>query len=415
MQVRIESPNRKSKKDKDATVHAGRKKSAAAVKPQEYPLSTNVSSPIRAPKRRILQDYTYQAHEKSTRGKPRKSYANDFVVGDDEEDVDWQAEDDDDDDDVGAFEPIRVRGRPRDYSPTKLSSEPITIDERRAKLTDTHNDIINNFLLEARNLGKKLIIKLNLRTAPFSDTELTEMAINFTTTKQEMESIPGIDLEKVDLYAKDYIPLIGSAQTLYQATIADQDQRVHDPNHQTVVDLVSDDEFGGDDLDAADFGAEFQSSQEEQGRGGEYSEFFQAPPGRTGRPAAPVGNVMAFNDQMTQARSKSRAPRDTRPPRDEPDDDSRDAPADGGRDRKRRSSGRAPTRARSASSFKRKAWTGRSASAARDAFPSTTANPGRTAARGGGRGGGRAYSNSFRQQPRGGGGGGGGGIPAMPT
>lgn len=401
MQVRIQSPNSKSKKDKDGAVHAGRKKSAAAVKPSEYPLSTNVSSPIRAPKRRILQDYKYQAHEKSTRDNQRKSYTNDF--GNDEEDGDWQ----ENDDDVGAFEPIRVGGRPRDSSPAKVYSEPITIDERRAKLTDMHNDIINNFLLEARNLGKKLIIKLNLRTAPFSDTELTEMAINFTTSQQEMENIPGIDLEKVDLYAKNYIPLISSAQNLYQATIANQEQRVHDPNHQTVVDLVSDDEFGGDDLDAADFEADFQSTQEEQG-GGEYSEFFHGPSAKAGKSA---DNVMAFNDQMTQARSKSRASRGTLP-RDEPDDDNRDRYANG-RDRKRRSLSRAPPRAKSASSFKKKAWTGRSAAASGDG-PSMTVHGGRSAGRGGG--GGRAQGNSsYRQQPRGGGGGGRGGIPAMPT
>lgn len=213
--------------------------------------------------------------------------------------ADDSADEDYNDDD--SFEPIRESGKPLRRSHTRVDSEPITIDERMAKLTENHRAVVNDFIQNAQAIGRKLIVKKSLRSAPFTDTELTEMAVNFTTTKQEMEAIPGIDLDKVNLYANDYLPLVRQAAAFYDSIGGGRDEPVHDPNHDMVVDLVSDDsdeEFRDGEFTAADL----ESTQEEPE--GERSGYFAS----SARNNAAT-DVAAFNSRLQQARKSRPEPR----------------------------------------------------------------------------------------------------------
>lgn len=75
-----------------------------------------------------------------------------------------------------------------------------------------------------------------------------------------MLEIPGIEVGKVKLYGKIFLKLIRNHQTRYEAMLKEREDRPCDPNHQTVIDISSDGEYGDDDLD--ELGAD--ASQDEQ-------------------------------------------------------------------------------------------------------------------------------------------------------
>lgn len=81
-----------------------------------------------------------------------------------------------------------------------------------------------------------------------------------------MLSIQGIDSDKVERYGKNFLQLIREAKQWYEEMMGD---RPPDPNHQNVICLSSDEEFGGfealDDLDGDD------------GSDNERSAYFQPP------------------------------------------------------------------------------------------------------------------------------------------
>ena len=65
-----------------------------------------------------------------------------------------------------------------------------------------------------------------------------------------MRKIPNIDPEKVNLYGRTFLNLVQSSQRLYKEILQGQEDRPHDPNHQNVISISSDDDFGDDaDLD----------------------------------------------------------------------------------------------------------------------------------------------------------------------
>lgn len=95
--------------------------------------------------------------------------------------------------------------------------------------------------------------------------------------QSEMLEIPNIDPDKVERYGKTFLKLIREAHRGYEAMIQQQEDRPQDPNHQNVIDISSDDEFGdADDLD------EFDADEETLG---ESSHYF------------PSDDVNAFNAQ----------------------------------------------------------------------------------------------------------------------
>lgn len=78
-----------------------------------------------------------------------------------------------------------------------------------------------------------------------------------------MLQISGIDRERVRLYGKPFLKIIREAFVQYQGMTEANHDRPCDPNHQNVIDISSDDEYGDDDLDelAGDGSQEEQRSQ----------------------------------------------------------------------------------------------------------------------------------------------------------
>jgi len=98
-----------------------------------------------------------------------------------------------------------------------------------------------------------------------SDTQLTASNLDET----ELLEIIGIEVERVKLYGKQFLKLIRNHHDRYEAMLKEKEDRPCDPNHQTVIDISSDEDYGDDDLDElAD-----DASQEEQ-----RSQYFRPPP-----------------------------------------------------------------------------------------------------------------------------------------
>ena len=95
-----------------------------------------------------------------------------------------------------------------------------------------------------------------------------------------MREIPGIEADKIERYGKRFLRLIRASQQRYESMMQPQEDRVQDPNHQNVIDISSDDEFGNPDLDEFE---DDNASQEER------SSYFRADP-----------DVDAFNAQCEQ-------------------------------------------------------------------------------------------------------------------
>lgn len=224
-----------------------KKKRSAA----EYP-STNISSPVRAPRNRNIRDFEYQedAAPRQRRTERRNQYESDqFVVPDDED-----YEDD--------FEPIRV-AKPLASSRSKTLGRPITVDERISALDETQRGILNQFMSRAKSLCQKILVDRQLRNQPFSDTLLREMGLDLPTSEEEMLEIPGINAEMVKRYGKRFLRLVEEFRPFYGPDIppprkrapgrriveedddeAEEDERPLDPNHRhvNVIDISSDDE-----------------------------------------------------------------------------------------------------------------------------------------------------------------------------
>ena len=81
-----------------------------------------------------------------------------------------------------------------------------------------------------------------------------------------MRQIPGIDVDKIDRYGKRFLKLIHAAHQGYETLMRQQEDRPQDPNHQNVIDISSDEEFGHDEY------------EDELGSQPERSSYFQADP-----------------------------------------------------------------------------------------------------------------------------------------
>ena len=219
-----------------------------AKKPRaDYP-STNVSSPIRAPKQKKIQQYAYRQDEDSdddSFAPPRhpigkqqnaRGYVeDDFVVCDNHLDDD--------------FAPVREAKRLKTTKTGKSKGvgAPITNDERLAELNPAQIDTIFKYVEIARDLRSTIMVQKGYRTAIFSDTVIREMGLELPRNLEEMRSIPGIRGEMVDLYGKKFLPLIQKTRQHYGKEVPNRrhldqdDEEVQDPNHCNVVNLCSSD------------------------------------------------------------------------------------------------------------------------------------------------------------------------------
>ena len=177
---------------------------------------------------------------------------------------------------------------------------PIRSDDRIASLSDIHRSVVDGFVLECQGFLQQIVVKRKLRAAPFTDLMLRDMAIEFPKDKDEFCSIPGIDEDKYELYGKQFLPRIKAARESYEEMMKHaQDKVFVDPNHQTVVDLVSDEE----DLDDSTFEDEnFEEALADEDFDDlsvETSQYF-TPPARAVR-AAPVPTKSSSRQRRADA------------------------------------------------------------------------------------------------------------------
>ena len=98
-----------------------------------------------------------------------------------------------------------------------------------------------------------------------------------------MLEIPGIDPVKAELYGKYFLKLVREFHKAYEEMMQQQEDHPQDPNHQNVINISSDEEYG-DDGEAEDFGEDDDDSE------GQRSLYFQQP-----------SDVAAFNRQCEYA------------------------------------------------------------------------------------------------------------------
>ncbi|KAI1214010.1 uncharacterized protein F4807DRAFT_410133 [Annulohypoxylon truncatum] len=241
--------------------------------------STNVSSPILGKDRKkkgkavamLDDDESDEDYSRFSNG-----YAKDgFVVPDDTDDD---------------FETMPPQSRSR--SQRKSLGPPISHDARMndAELSDIHDDIISNFLKEAKDLEENLRNSKNLRTPIFTEQHLREMAIRWTITLDRMRLIPGINGDKVDRYGNMFIPLIRQYHIRYEEIMGGTAPASGSRN---VVDLVSSDE------EMEDVG--YDDDMDDQGA---VSSYFPGP-----GPSARTGRGASATATASRARSTSSAPR----------------------------------------------------------------------------------------------------------
>ena len=314
LQMRI-SPNSKRNARPESVIENARPKKksriSAVARPraQELPLSTNISSPIRggskarAPRKApIIDDEESEEDDNNdyAQNPTRNGYARDKICIED----DINDEDLDDEDELSdtAFETIYA---PQHYRQTRLGS-PIRTDTRLDNLDPIHRDVVEGFVREAKDKSKQLIIEHNLRTAPFSDTILREMAISFPRDEAELSRLPGIDLERVKLHGRIFLRLIDQSRKSYEQMM-DESERPSDPNHRNVIDLISDDDMDPDNGRSAAAASKAVRMAEDEFD----DETFDSSPGERSSYFRVPEEVREYNDrfkQLKQAEQKAKAP-----------------------------------------------------------------------------------------------------------
>ncbi|KAF2100100.1 ATP-dependent DNA helicase [Rhizodiscina lignyota] len=310
IQVRI-TPNAKRMQAKTATKpRSAKQRTGAAAATREYPMSTNVSSPVQAASRRRRAQVNDDEEMDATH--PDGYDRDGFVVNDDEESDD-------------AFEPVRnAREAPRSIR-RKSPGPPITVDQKMASLSDVHRDIVEDFVREGRKICRRILMERGLREGPFSDTVLREMAISFPSDLTEMARIPHINTEMVRLHGKKFLQLIESTHNFYERTMWTGEERDMDPNHKVVIE-ISDNEADAerdddeDDDEVEEDNEEYFANDEEEdliGDGepgsppGERSSYFASSTDKGASSFEIPAHVAEFNARFSQMRSEdmSQAPK----------------------------------------------------------------------------------------------------------
>lgn len=259
IQIRV-SPKGKTKArsvEKSSKRKAGTGVSAA--QDDHYPASTNVSSPVQAMSRRRL-----------VRKAELQKLVEDSSEGEDQ---------------LSFFEPVRDRGVSSKDKKRQLGP-PITDDEKLARLNPTHRHVLDDFMGNAKKESDTIVMMKGLRSQPFSDSILREMAINFPLSKKDLLEISGIEADKVERYGTQFLRLIQGAHDTYEALMRAQEDRSDDPNHRNVVEISDDDQ----EVEASP-----EESDDHEFSDDETSQYFQQAP-----------DVAAFNAQSKSPSCGSR-------------------------------------------------------------------------------------------------------------
>lgn len=257
--------------DKSASTKATKKKPAkrkSATDEHEErarPASTLVSSPIR------------RSVGKSRKGKAVASLFDEEAIAEDDEHEDLGAEavlhyngyEQDDfcvpDDEEDYFEPVhRTAIKPRRQRTLEELGPPISRGAGDEVLDDVHGMIVAAFLDEANRLEEELRNNKGYRRPLFTETQLRQMAIRWTTTVDQMRRIPGIKTENVDKFGTKFIPLVlrfydtyhemmgqgddGAMATIPGTAGPSSTRRAMEPQ-SGIIDLVSDDDEEDEDYE----------------------------------------------------------------------------------------------------------------------------------------------------------------------
>ena len=276
LEVRL-SPNAKGKSKEEKKK---KKKRGTGVEAAHFdqPASTNVSSPVQTTSRRKLPS----ANRGATAG---RAYEPSLDI----KDQDYSYETDGTDD----FEPMYERSAPKSLK-RKQIGPPISTDETIAGLNGIHRHVVEEFVQKAKKMNDKVYDEKGLRRRPFTDSMLQEMAIGFPANEKEMLQIAGISQDSVRRYGGQFFKLIGQVRQQYEAMMRPHDDRPLDPNHQTVIQLSSDDDESGggftggvEDLEEAD-----EDEDEDDSQNAVRSAYF-----------TPNEDVLEFNKQLERVQS----------------------------------------------------------------------------------------------------------------
>ncbi|KPI45641.1 ATP-dependent DNA helicase hus2/rqh1 [Cyphellophora attinorum] len=247
MQCRV-SPRAKAKaKAPDKAAAKSKKRNAGtgvAAATDEYPASTNVSSPI-------------QAHASRQMNRRRLTVESDSPSDSD-------------------FAPVRKAGVPR-ADKKKAIGPPITLDDNMASLSASHRHVLEDFVEKGRKAVSQIVIRHSLSRKQISDTMLREMA----DTRHEPDLF--------EYFGPTLLKLIDEAQATHLAIIdAQSDEEDDHPSgsgRRGAVEISDDEDdmndfiVADDDFEGSDMGSDM----------GESSHFFDA--------STEVGR---FNRQMSQ-------------------------------------------------------------------------------------------------------------------
>lgn len=257
--------------DKSAPAKATKKKPTkgrSAIDDHEElarPASTLVSSPVR------------RGAGKSRKGKAVASFFDEEAVAEDDEHNDLDNEpvlhyngyEQDDfcvpDDEEDYFEPARKTAiKSRRQRTLEELGPPISRMADDNALDDVHGDIVVAFLEEAKDLEETLRNNKGFRRPLFTETQLRQMAIRWTTTVDQMRRIPGIKTEHVDKFGTKFTLVVkkfydnyremmgqgsdGAMETIPGTAGPSSARRATEPQGG-IIDLVSDDDDEDDDYE----------------------------------------------------------------------------------------------------------------------------------------------------------------------
>lgn len=167
----------------------------------------------------------------------------------------------------------------------------------------------------------QIMMERDLRSQPFSDTILREMAIRSVKSKyisvhlrrvdhipddvpdtEQMLDIPGIDPDKVARYGAKFLRLVRNSQKLYEDMMRSNNEVVPDPNHRTVINIIdSDDEYSS--------GEELFNNRAPENHGTTTSRYFAGSNSASNGASSSDGVVDYIRSAAYSTASSSRTPR----------------------------------------------------------------------------------------------------------
>ncbi|KAI0447450.1 hypothetical protein F4803DRAFT_323783 [Xylaria telfairii] len=229
--------------------------------------STLVSSPARksAAKKKGKAVANYEEDSDEDFGTHSNGYARDgFIVDDVFSDDDFET----------MPAPVARRRRTNPVGP------PISHDARLSEesLTEVQKDILESFFEDVKKMEEKVRVSHGYRKPLFSQLQLREMGLRWTTTLDQMRQIPGIDEDMTTRHGNKLLPLIQRYHQQYQEIMGLSPEPRPMPQLGEIVDLVTTDEDDDDDDEDQEIEAiedDDDDDDDDDEEGGEVSGYFE--------------------------------------------------------------------------------------------------------------------------------------------